>query len=710
MKANISLQPRYLSLSIATVLVSAFAPQAWANTDVATTQKKVHELPTIEIAVEQQGTKNLFNVVTFEEKNESTETDLRGLLRDEAAIEMGGGNGTSQYWSIRGMGQNSIDVKIDNGYSDSGFLYHQGRFMLDPALIKTVEVQKGAGSASAGIGATNGAIVVKTIDALDLLKNSDRDYGFRIGAGYNTNDSHTYTGTLFGKAGNFDALLSYNAINDSDYKAGKGFSLNGSDIVNYSALDKASYFGKIGATFGKHRIVASHMQEQHKGVRTVREEFFVDNSFGRLSETNQAPAYRETTLQNTNLEYTAKDLSNVLKNVTSNLFVMKNERYSANDRGCGYCGNIAGPTTTTINTKGANVNFDWQAGANTILKTGVNYRHQEVVAPFRLKATDTIRVAGGNRVPLGVDIQIPEKTDIGAYLEAIGEIGQFTLTGGVRYDHFKLKAMDNKTVSDSQINPSVALTWKPLDGLSLSAVHNYATRSPRLYDALLSHGSRGAISIADGTVAERAKNTELGLNYDYDFANLGRLSLKGSYFWQRIDDALANPQNRHDSQTIREAVNAGYAKNKGYEVDVGYKVAGFTAKVGVAHSKPRLYDTHPNNLLSDNNEYGVQKGRTWTTSLAYRFAQPNLELGARNRYVEKASESILVRNLAPQNRDSYVVTDVFANWKPLSSDKLNVNFAVNNVANKLYRSHSQRAGAGLPAAGRDFRIGMNYTF
>lgn len=725
MKANISLQPRYLSLSVATLLTAVVAPQAvWAN-DATATQKKVHELPTIEIVAE-QGTKNEFNVVTLEEKNESTETDLRGLLRDEAAMEIGGGNGTSQYWSIRGMGQNSIDVKIDNGYSDSGMLYHQGRFMLDPALIKTVEIQKGAGSASAGIGATNGAVVVKTVDALDLLKNSERDYGFRIGAGYNTNDSFNYTGTVFGKFGNFDALFSYNKLDDDHYKAGKGFINNSTDVVPNSALDKESFLGKVGATFGAHRFVLSHMQEQHSGIRLVREEFLWSDSNANLSLSRQSPAYRETTLRNSNLEYTAKDLGKVLKNVTANAYLLQNERYSADDRGCGYCGNVAGPTTTKIDTKGANINFDWQAGANTILKTGVNYRHQEVTAPFRLKAADLISVnklgsdgrpmvdgRGRNiteNIPIGVDVQKPEKTDIGAYLEAIGEIGQFTLTGGLRYDYFEYKGMDGKALSDSQVNPSVALTWKPLEQLSLSAVHNYATRSPRLYDAILSHGRRGAISIADGTVAERAKNTELGFNYNHDFANNSRLTLKGSYFWQRIDDALANPQDRHDVRTIKEAVNAGYIKNKGYEVDLAYKVAGFTAKVGVAHSKPRLYDTHPNNLLSANNEYGVQTGRTWTTSVAYRFSEPNLELGARNRYVEKASESILVRAIAPQNRNSYVVTDIFANWKPLSNDKLNVNFAVNNVADKFYYSHSQRPNGGLPAVGRDFRIGMNYTF
>lgn len=167
------------------------------------------------------GTKYATDVITLEQRNRSTETDLRGLFQAEPSIEFGGGNGTSQFLTIRGMGQNSVDIKVDGASSDSQILYHQGRFIIDPSLLKTVSVQKGAGSASAGIGATNGAIVAKTVDALDLLKGSDRDFGFKVNGGYASNDGHSYGASVFGKAGNFDALLSFNRNDEDNYKAGK---------------------------------------------------------------------------------------------------------------------------------------------------------------------------------------------------------------------------------------------------------------------------------------------------------------------------------------------------------------------------------------------------------------------------------------------------------------------------------------------------------
>ena len=669
-------------------------------------------LDTVTVKGDRQGSKIKTNIVTLRQKDESTSTDLRELLKEEPAIDFGGGNGTSQFLTLRGMGQNSVDIKVDNAYSDSQILYHQGRFIIDPALVKIVSVQKGAGSASAGIGATNGAIITKTVDAEDLLKGLDKNWGVRLSSGYASNDGVNYGASVFGKAGNFDGLFSYNRNDEKDYEAGKGYkSPNGGKTVPYSALDKRSYLAKIGTTFGDgdHRIVLSHMKDQHRGIRTVREEFTIFES--DPAKDRQKPSYRETTQSNTNLEYTGKNLGFVEK-LNANAYVLENERYSADDSGSGYAGNVAGPTTTKITTKGANINFDSRLAEKTLLKYGVNYRHQEIKPHTFLNSQYTSTDAALQSLVRGYSLTNPTKTDYGVYVEAIQDIGDVTLTGGLRYDHFDIKTHDGKSVSDGKVNPSLGVIYQPVENLSFSVSHNYASRSPRLYDALQTHGKRGIISIADGTKAERARNTEIGFNY-----NDGTFAANGSYFWQTIKDALANPQNRHDSVAIREAVNAGYVKNHGYELGASYRTGGLTAKVGVSHSKPRFYDTHKDKLLSANPEFGAQTGRTWTASLAYRFQNPNLEIGWRGRYVQKAVGSILVAGQKGRDgklenvvRQGFGVNDVFANWKPLGKDTLNVNLSVNNVFNKFYYPHSQRWTNTLPGTGRDVRLGVNYRF
>ncbi|WP_314367769.1 TonB-dependent receptor [Neisseria cinerea] len=683
-------------------------------------------LDTVTVKGDLQGSKIRTNIVTLQQKDESTATDMRELLKEEPSIDFGGGNGTSQHMTLRGMGHNSVDIKVDNASSDSQILYHQGRFIIDPALVKVVSVQKGAGSASAGIGATNGAIIAKTVDAQDLLKGLDKNWGVRLNSGFASNDGVSYGASVFGKEGNFDGLFSYNRNDEKEYEAGKGFrNLNGGKTVPYSALDKRSYLAKIGTTFGDgdHRIVLSHMKDQHRGIRTIREEFTVGDASSRTNITRQAPSYRETTQSNTNLEYTGKNLGFVEK-LNANAYVLENERYSADDSKSNYAGRVAGPSTTKIITKGANANFDSRLAEQTLLKYGVNYRHQEIEPHKFLNKTYETRDKNGDIIPkekrtpeqLATEDKVhsynltnPTKTDTGVYIEAIHDIGDVTLTGGLRYDHFDIKTHDGKSVSGSRVNPSFGVIYQPVAHWSFSASHNYASRSPRLYDALRTHGNGPIISIADGTKAERARNTEIGFNY-----NNGTFAANGSYFWQTIKDAVAGPQKRHDADGnpipgVQEIVNAGYIKNHGYELGASYRTGGLTAKVGVSHSKPRIYDTHKENLLSANPEFAVQTGRTWTASLAYRFKNPNLELGWRGRYLQKASGSVLVRDTSIVERKGFGVNDVFANWKPLGKDTLNVNFAVNNVFNKFYYPHSQR-GETLPGVGRDIRLGVNYKF
>ena len=645
--------------------------------------------------------------VTARKMDETANTKLRDVLKQESSISFGGGNGTSSFLYIRGMGQNSIDVKVDNAYTDSQIHYHQGRHMLDPSMVKIVAVQKGAGSASAGIGQTNGAIIAKTLDAADLLKNSSNpNFGAKVNAGYTTNDGHNLGLSLFGKAGQFDYLLAGSYTKDHAYKGGSGYHnrLDGARTVPYSALNKASYLAKIGATFDDHRITLSHLHQQHKGDRLVREEFLPEASNPRLTLARQAPAARKMSVDNTNLEWTGKNLGFV-QSANANVYRLVHNRWSADDSGNGYAGGTrnTGPTNTKIITTGANINLDSQITDNILLKYGLNYRHQKI-RPNQLFQQW--------RAPIGYQT----KQDIGIYTEAIANIGdKVTLTGGLRYDHFRFNAMDGKTRSSGAVNPSLNVIYQATPELSFRALHNYATRSPRMQDAIMSHGARGIVSIGDHTKAERARNTEIGFNFERNGFNV-----EGSYFWQNISNALgtSNGRNNHicpstgpSANCYQEIINAGRIKNRGYELSVGYRQGGFTARLGVAHAKPRFYGDN----LSSNPEYASAIGRTWTASLAYRFENPNLEIGIQHRQVErvKAADNYFVVNggIVPTpatGKAGYGVTDVSLNWKPLRNDKMNVNFGIDNLTNKLYYPHAQRGQ--FPGEGRQYRFSMNYTF
>lgn len=108
------------------------------------------------------------------------------------------------------------------------------------------------------------------------------------------------------------------------------------------------------------------------------------------------------------------------------------------------------------------------------------------------------------------------------------------------------------------------------------------------------------------------------------------------------------------------------------------------------------------------------QGRTYTGSLGYKLQNFPIEFGWRGRLVEDSIGTPSRGSsaaTATQIRKGYDVHDFYVNWKPYNNDKVNVNFAINNAFNENYRPHAQRAGeTTLAGAGRDFRVGVNFTY
>mgnify|MGYP002747136245 CR=1 FL=1 len=638
---------------------------------LVTTAVYAENLEIINVVSENTGAKSKTNVITTESINRSTETELKGLLKDEPAINFGGGRGTSQWFTIRGMGQDQVDVKVDDAYTDAQLFHHQGRFMFDPALFKKVSVQKGTGSASAGIGATSGAIVAETVSAKDLLKEG-QDIGFKVNAGVSSNKGWSKGATVYSRAQAMDVLLSGNWVNESDYKAGNGYK------IKNSALGQRGLLAKVGVDLNEdHRIELSHRQERHYGVRALREEFdFAQDN----NEANNAPRYRITTNDTSKIEWTGKNMG-FISNAKANVWrsVISREEPSEHSR-------------TRLITNGANLNLDTPIGESHLIKYGVNYRDQEG-KPNSLTVQN------------GIQMKTQKKREVGVYAEGIWGLGAFTLTTGLRYDHFNFRAMDGSKSNKGSVNPSVGLIYEITNDLSLNTSLNYATRSPRFHEIMLSSGAtrgRTAVySIANNIKPERSRNAEVGFNYKL----ADSLSLNGSYFWQTIQDTHAFTQIRPGYYEIQ---NAGKLRNHGYELGAAYKYEGLTLRAGVAYSKPEL-----DGRTVDSTVTAIPIGRTWTTGVSYHFEQPDVEIGWKGRFVQHTSYDSTTNNrgggATTTKRPGYGVNDFYITWKPV--ENVNINLALNNAFNKYYRSHSQRAGVStLPEPRRDVRLSVNYTF
>lgn len=612
---------------------------------------------------------------------------MRDVMTDSAEIGVGGGSTAAQYLSIRGAGQNRIDLTVDGTATATQVWYHQGRFQLDPAMIKVIGLDKGAGAASAGIGVTSGRLRAETVSAKELLKDG-QEIGARIGMMYNSNNGFNSNLAVFGQKNGFDGLLMGSWINDRTYEAGEGYRNRNSgneDVIN-SARKQANYLAKIGfAPNADHHFGISYRQDNSSGVAGERAEFaWLDP----LDGSRVGPI--DTTQHTTNITWRGKNMGFV-RNLDVNVFNIKveDDRFSFNGA------KVDGTRHSTTDTTGANVNLTSTIFQNHSLKYGVNYRHEE---------TESENQAYGK-------ITGEDKTEYGVYLEGIWSFDPVTLTTGVRYDHFDLTvagkpgSKGRKSMSKGSVNPSIAAIWDISPNFSVNAKLNYATRSPSLSPATTLTDNRGSLAkarglrdLADNLKVERARLAEVGFEWKtQDFA------LSGSVYEQEV-------KNFYSGVTSSPVRNLGTLKTTGYELTADYQWNQLNARVAMAYAKPK-----PEGFALDSSALDVvPQGRQWRTSLTYQLDDPNLELGWRGRFAESKEVQVGKNTL---KRQGYGVHDLFVNWKPFGKDDLNVNFAVNNVADKLYWSHSQRS-ADLkdantlipPNPGREFRIGVNYQF
>ena len=655
---------------------------------LAHAEEKGKELP----AVTATGKRAITN--NWKTNSERNISSVRDLLADRVDINAGGGGASAQFLSIRGTGQNRIDMVVDGTTTGTQLWYHQGRFQLDPEMVRVIGVDKGAGSASAGIGATSGAIRSQTVDAKDLLLDG-KPFGARLSTQFNSNKGIGGSAAVYGNINGFDALLLGSWRDNKNYKAGKGYQ-NGdttgkyaANVVRNSARKQGNYLAKFGYTVNPdHKFGLSYRREHYFGNSWERPEFA---TYG--DDTGDIDNIQQTV----NASYAGKNLGFV-NQLDANVFYIKGEDERENwqrkrENGKQITYNAGGGRKSETDTWGSNVNVNSMLFGKHTLKYGVNWRKEETAS----RAGDW-------------QVDGERKNEVGVYAEGIWALDPVTLTTGLRYDHFDLRTLGNQIpekagatkVRKGSVNPSVGVIWDVTPDLSLNAKFNYASRSPALASAATLTDNRGKgkargwRNVDGGLKAEQARLAQIGFNWQHAGAS--------------VDGNVYHQHTKNFYSTLNDGLihNRGTLKTTGYELNGTYNWKGLTARAGVSYANPKA-----NFDLSNDPLDLLPQGRQWLTALSYRWDKPNLEVGWRGRYVQSKTYHAFdsqSRKLEQQHRSGYGVHDIYANWKPLG-EAMNVNVAVNNVGNKLYRSHSQRNSAITPPnPGREVSLGVNYRF
>ena len=101
------------------------------------------------------------------------------VLRSVPSVEFTGGpRRTGESPSIRGFDGADVIILLDGARQNFGST-HEGRFFLDPSLLREVEVLRGSASSLYGSGGTGGVIEFRSVEAGDFLLPGERA-GFTV--------------------------------------------------------------------------------------------------------------------------------------------------------------------------------------------------------------------------------------------------------------------------------------------------------------------------------------------------------------------------------------------------------------------------------------------------------------------------------------------------------------------------------------------------
>jgi hemoglobin/transferrin/lactoferrin receptor protein len=619
-----------------------------------------------------QATSGLDRLITADDLQNLHADSLSDVFRQDPSVSAGGSIGMGQKIYMRNIGEDLLNISIDGAEQSGAVFHHAGRIVIEPELLKQVEIEAGTGSATAGSGALGGSIKLTTKDPDDLLA-KDENFGALIKSSYFSNgDGFKNSVTVFGRDTNdvFSAMASvvasdFDNVEDAD----------GTEIIGTGSEQTLGY-AKIVANLSEHQFLSlSHEGLKEDGDILYRPEWIA--SRGNAAEPTEGE--RKTTT----LNYGLNDTNNDLLDFSVNVYNTKNYQ-SREFRTSFYDG--------AVKSKGATIQNISIVGQHQLIY-GLNFRD------------DTSYL---NDIDFAPDAYFEETGKIkGLYLQDVIDVSSaLTVSAGMRFDNYQLSDINGLEFDESGVSPNLSANYALTNDLSISAGYAEAFRGPEVKDAFKLSIYSNDVSLE----AETAKNLEFGLDYA-----LGNASFAGGVYRSDIETPIAGnvPWSNVNINLDNDI------ETKGYYLEFAYQTSqlDFSAAINSA-------DTELDGQVVTRYVYSsaaASSGDTLALNLHYEFNE-TINAGWSARMVKGIHDIKL--NVGGEaltlDKPGYAEHDIYARWLPLGGDMLTVNLTLKNVFDKQYLHHgsvenfTNNAGyevvVGAPEAGRDVRVSVALRF
>ncbi|NGX16357.1 TonB-dependent receptor [Wenzhouxiangella sp. XN24] len=352
--------------------------------------------------------------------------------------------------AIRGFADEQVIIRLD-GTRQNFNKAHGGRFLVDPDLIRSIEVLRGASSAVYGSGALGGVFVIETVNGRDMT--GDRNgFGTRLKASHQSNgDEWGGSAIAYGQAGAFDILGSY-VVRDvrEDLEDGGG------DPIAATQDEIGEGLFKFGFEPGRHQRVELTIDRfENQGINPTNANAVATptNVVDRSTERDSARfRYRYDDPGNRWLHL---DFSAYRNNVDTDEFRLDDGRV---DR-------------TNFETRGLEVTNSSRFGG------GID--GMRLTYGIELYGDEQSGTREGADRPQFPDADVDYRA---GFIQAEIPFGErISMIPGVRYDEFEYApAGAFPSRDEDSVSPRLAIGWSPTDDLYLWTEYAEAFRAPSL--------------------------------------------------------------------------------------------------------------------------------------------------------------------------------------------------------------------------------------
>ena len=655
-------------------------------------------------------TPNAATVTDSQEILQRQPSTYQELIGDVPGLNIQGGpRGIAQEPNIRGFQDEQIVIRAD-GVRQNFNLVHRGRFFVDPAILKQVEVLRGGASTLFGSGALGGVISLETKDAVDIV-DPGKIWGSEGKFSFNSQGEQFLRSiSLATTQHDIDALLFFSdRPMYRDLEDGEGHSILNSHIDSQNALFKLGWEPNLA-----HRVEASYItyidrgdtppnaNVQGEATNVVRRD--LNSQVGRLAW---------------DWDDTTNDMIKLSSLVYYNNIRVEEDRYfdDRSDR-------------TDFITSGVEITnvSRFNSALPITLSYGIEYLKDK-------------QDASRNGAPR---LQAPnaQRGFTSFFAQADFELKPWlTLTPGVRYDIYELnpnrKEFSNR--KEDQISPKVSVNWQPNENAQVFASASSSFRAPsltELYNDGVHFGTqefplgnprdprtpffngRNVFIPTPDLEPERATQFELGSRYrKRNLVSDGdslKLSVNGYY--ASVSDFIdtrvlfIDPSTFTYNPQLRRSELSGTTTNLnvdsilyGFEGEIDYDSPHWFASAGI--TIPRGHELRGEDALGS-----IPQDRlVLNTGLR---PIPTMDFGLRTTINGELSEDDLpqakIEDTSIRPTPGSVVFDLYLTWQPDQGPwaGATVSAGIDNVTNVTYRIHP----SGLNSPGRAFKLAATVRF